>query len=207
MSRIKDLTGLRFGMLVVESRAADIKPGRPSWNCRCDCGNFTRIASTALTKTNGTKSCGCLRHKPSQNCIDLTGQKFGLLTVVSKDQTANDGKSKWLCQCECGNQTSVLSESLRNGRTKSCGCIVSRLTHDLTGMVFGHLLVLERTHDRRYVSKDTRWKCLCQNCGRIVSVTSYKLRTTNPYGHCKCTRYKNFSYPPISPKTLQNNLG
>lgn len=190
MSRMKDLTGLRFGMLVVESRAEDIKPGRPSWNCRCDCGNSVKISSTGLTKTNGTKSCGCLRHTPSPSCIDLTGKTFGLLTVISKDQPAHDGKAKWICRCECGNLTSVLSESLRNGRTKSCGCIVSRLKHDLTGMEFGHLLVLERTYDRRYVGNDTRWKCLCQNCGRQVSVTSYKLRTSNPYGHCKCTRNK-----------------
>lgn len=177
-------------MLVVESRAEDIKPGRPSWNCRCDCGNLVRISTTGLTKANGTKSCGCLRHKPSPGCIELTGQTFGLLTVIRKDQSATGGRAKWICQCECGNLTSVLSESLRNGSTKSCGCIVSRLKYDLTGMVFGHLLVLERTYDRRYVSKDTRWKCLCQNCGRIVSVTSYKLRTSNPYSHCKCTRFK-----------------
>lgn len=94
MSRMKDLTGLRFGMLVVESRAEDIKPGRPSWNCRCDCGNYVKISSTGLTKTNGTKSCGCLRHTPSPSCIDLAGQTFGLLTVISKDQPAHDGKAK-----------------------------------------------------------------------------------------------------------------
>lgn len=190
MSRMKDLTGLRFGMLVVESRADDIKPGRPSWNCRCDCGNSTRVSSTGLTKTNGTKSCGCLRRKPSPACIDLTGQIFGMLTVLHKDHTSEDGKAKWVCRCECGQLITVLSESLRNGSTKSCGCLVRRLTHDLTGKEFGHLLVLERTYDRRYVSKDTRWKCLCQNCGRTVAVSSRQLRTGNPYGHCKCTRYR-----------------
>ena len=190
MSRMKDLTGLRFGMLVVESRADDLKPGRPSWNCRCDCGNLVRISSTGLTKANGTKSCGCLRHKPSTSCIDLLGQQFGMLTVVARDQSTEDGKAKWICRCECGNLTSVLSESLRNGKTKSCGCYVSRLKHDLTGMVFGHLLVQERIYDDRYVTEETRWKCLCQNCGRTVFVGSYKLRTTNPHSHCKCTRFK-----------------
>lgn len=70
------------------------------------------------------------------------------------------------------------------------GCIVTKLKHDLVGMEFGHLLVLERTYDRRFVSKDTRWKCLCQNCGRTVSVGSRNLRSGNPYGHCKCTRNK-----------------
>ena len=190
MSRMKDLSGIRFGMLVVESRAEDIKPGRPAWNCRCDCGNTTKVSSTGLTKTNGTKSCGCLRRKPAPSCIDLTGQTFGKLTVLYKDQTAEAGKAKWMCRCECGRFTSVLSESLRNGSTKSCGCIVTKLKHDLVGMEFGHLLVLERTCDRRFASKDTRWKCLCQNCGRTVSVGSRNLRTGNPYGHCKCTRNK-----------------
>lgn len=190
MSRIKDLTGLRFGMLVVESRADDLKPGRPSWNCRCDCGNLVRISSAGLTRTNGTKSCGCLRHKPSSSCIDLTDQQFGMLTVVGRDQSAEGGKAKWICRCECGNLTAVLSESLRRGRTKSCGCLINHLKHDLVGMEFGHLLVLERVNDQSYVSNDTRWKCLCRNCGRIVSVNSYHLRSSNPYGHCKCTRYK-----------------
>ena len=190
MSRMKDLTGLRFGMLVVESRAEDLQPGRPSWNCRCDCGNTVKVSSTNLTRTHGTKSCGCLRHKPSSLCIDLTGQQFGMLTVIEKGQTTQDGKATWMCQCECGNLTSVLSESLRNGKTKSCGCYVSHLKHDLTGMVFGHLLVLERIHDPRYATAETRWKCLCQNCGRTVLVGSYHLRTSNPYSHCKCTRFQ-----------------
>lgn len=53
--------------------------------------------------------------------IDLTGQRFGRLTVVSfygriKSQT------KWICRCECGNETLVSSESLRKGDSRSCGC-------------------------------------------------------------------------------------
>ena len=38
-------------------------------------------------------------------------------------------------------------------------------------------------------SNETRWKCLCQNCGRTVEVSSYWLRHSDPYGHCKCTRF------------------
>ena len=127
--------------------------------------------------------------KDNVNTVQVVPEP-NMLTVLHKDHTSEVGKAKWVCRCECGQLVSVLSESLRNGSTKSCGCLVRRLTHDLTGKEFGHLLVLERTYDRRYVSKDTRWKCLCQNCGRTVSVSSRQLRTGNPYGHCKCTRYK-----------------
>ena len=53
--------------------------------------------------------------------IDLTGQKFGKLTVV--DRAANRGKeTMWNCICECGNSTTVGSGCLRSGSTKSCGC-------------------------------------------------------------------------------------
>lgn len=52
---------------------------------------------------------------------DLTGQKFGRLTVISRCTTP--GKlTFWECQCDCGRQTTVTGTSLRNGRVKSCGC-------------------------------------------------------------------------------------
>ncbi len=190
MSKFRDLTGETFGMLYVLERAEDIKPGRPMWRCKCECGNTTTISSTSLTKSNGTRSCGCLRHKPSETLIDLTGQKFGLLTVLHKDAASPSGKAKWICLCKCGNATSVDSGSLRSGKTKSCGCVTRQLKYDLTGAQIGYLRVIGITKKSRYRSNDKRWKCVCQNCGRTIDVGSYWLRNGNPYGHCKCTRYK-----------------
>lgn len=62
--KIEDLTGKRFGRLIVIDRADDyITPGsgrhRPQWNCKCDCGNMTVVRSTCL-KGGITRSCGCL---------------------------------------------------------------------------------------------------------------------------------------------------
>lgn len=54
--------------------------------------------------------------------IDLTGQRFGKLTVLRRDGSTSYGKPKWLCQCDCGNNVSVAARSLRKGETKSCGC-------------------------------------------------------------------------------------
>lgn len=55
--------------------------------------------------------------------IDLRGQRFGRLTVLCEDGRTKDGKVKWKCQCDCGNIASVLGKCLRNGVTKSCGCL------------------------------------------------------------------------------------
>lgn len=52
---------------------------------------------------------------------DLTGKRFGHLTVLRRDEEFN-GKPRWLCQCDCGNKKIVSSDSLRRGRVKSCGC-------------------------------------------------------------------------------------
>ena len=190
MGKMKDLTDLQFGNLRVLHRAEDIKPGRPAWLCQCKCGNTVVVSSTNLCKTNGTKSCGCLRHNPSPTRIDLTGQVFGKLKVLADTNERRSGKMVWLCQCECGNQVFVSSDSLRSGRTRSCGCIVRQLKYDLTGEKFGNLLVLGPVKNSWIKGNETRWKCKCHNCGRTVEVSSYWLRHSNPNGHCKCTRFK-----------------
>jgi hypothetical protein len=65
---------------------------------------------------------------------DLTGKRYGILTVMQWL-----GESRWLCKCDCGELKSVLTASLSNGNTKSCGCVrrrknIERITkHGLTG--------------------------------------------------------------------------
>ena len=56
--------------------------------------------------------------------IDLTGQRFGRLTVVSLNEEVSKQKKKlhWNCKCECGNEVIVRGNSLRGGATTSCGC-------------------------------------------------------------------------------------
>ena len=54
--------------------------------------------------------------------VDLTGQKFGRLTVVRFDHKEN-GRKYYLCQCDCGNFKIVNNHSLKSGNTKSCGCL------------------------------------------------------------------------------------
>lgn len=55
--------------------------------------------------------------------IDLTNQKFGKLIAISRSGSTNSGIALWLCKCDCGNIVIVKGAKLRNGHTKSCGCM------------------------------------------------------------------------------------
>ena len=71
------------------------------------------------------------------NFKDLTGKKFGRLTVIERGSNLGDNV-RWHCVCECGNHTLSHTSSLTSGRTKSCGClsrekfVQSRLKHGKT---------------------------------------------------------------------------
>lgn len=58
--------------------------------------------------------------------IDLTGKRFGRLTVISKT-TPKRRSTRWLCRCDCGKEVVATSTNLRNGNTKSCGCYIRDL--------------------------------------------------------------------------------
>jgi hypothetical protein len=53
--------------------------------------------------------------------VDLTGKRFGKLTVLKKLRKAENGSFKWLCKCECGNTTMTYTGNLNTGHTKTCG--------------------------------------------------------------------------------------
>ena len=54
--------------------------------------------------------------------IDLTGQRFGRLTVIGLDTERSTKKTYWICQCDCGNVKSARSDCLKSGAIVSCGC-------------------------------------------------------------------------------------
>lgn len=63
--------------------------------------------------------------------LDLTGQRFGMLTVLRKSEhKGKSGGILWLCRCDCGVEKEVLANSLRQGKTRSCGCKQGKHTND-----------------------------------------------------------------------------
>ena len=66
--------------------------------------------------------------------IDLTGKKFGRLTVIERSYPNTKwGLPRWLCKCSCGTEKVIDSSNLKSGRTKSCGCLV-KLPPGVSGM-------------------------------------------------------------------------
>ena len=60
----------------------------------------------------------------TRKMIDLTGQRFGRLTVIAKSDVIKSERIHWICRCDCGNITKpIAGASLRRGETKSCGCL------------------------------------------------------------------------------------
>lgn len=188
----KDLTGQRFGRLIVlnldEEKTKEKKMSY--WVCQCDCGNIKTIYGSSLT-TGKTKSCGCLQKEISS--IDITGQRFGKLTALYKttSQIEKNGKTKtrWHCKCDCGNECDVLTENLRKGDTTSCGCKTfeyRQRAEDLTGRRFGKLLVLEKDIETSKKEKRTYWKCLC-DCGNIKSIYHTRL-ISKETSSCGCVK-------------------
>lgn len=74
---------------------------------------------------------------------DLTGKKFGRLTVIG---VADDGKRKtsYICQCDCGNATKVRADALIAGTTKSCGCLKRESDRKNVSKVPSNLIMKDR---------------------------------------------------------------
>ena len=65
-----------------------------------------------------------------RKAIDLTGQRFGRLTVLERAPTplyVANRHSWWKCQCDCGEELQTCSHYLKKGTTKSCGCLREEL--------------------------------------------------------------------------------
>lgn len=60
---------------------------------------------------------------------DYSGEKFGRLTVIKRAENNKYNQVRWLCKCDCGNEKIVLANNLRNGQTKSCGCLKKEQDH------------------------------------------------------------------------------
>lgn len=197
--RGSDLTNKRFGYLVALCRTTSrITKGGNSiamWECQCDCGNKT-VVSAGHLRTLHTKSCGkCGLTGPSHEFEDLTGQKFGYLTVVKRveNHISSGGNSfvTWECRCDCGEKINVTAGHLKSNHTMSCGkCGKFDHSVDFTGKRCGRLVVLEKTDDwYTYPDGDRDFKWLCQcDCGNKVIRRGNTLRNKKFVQSCGCWR-------------------
>ncbi len=123
--------GTIFGQLTTIKRA-DNEQNWSTHLCQCSCGRQI-IAKSSLLKRRRIQSCGCLKAMLAMahcvsDCKDITGKKYGKLTVLERDfskMCSNKSTvSWWICLCDCGNIKSIrktyLSSKVKN---KACGCM------------------------------------------------------------------------------------
>lgn len=202
---MNDIVGKKFGRLTVlefdQERTDKVNNGNKFYKCECDCGTIKSIQRSALIGGR-TKSCGCMQKDLQRsNFIDLTGQRFGKLTITRKKENDPNDPIKqrrtgawFFADCDCGTKDVIVKGAyLRAGRVQSCGCYNKEASHiknsiDLTGQKYGMLTVIEEAQvDKKYGG--LYWKCKC-DCGNETIVSSNALRTGDTIS-CGCLSSKN----------------
>ncbi len=122
--------------------------------------------------------------------IDLTGKRFGRLTVVSETLVSPNGYNvalRWKCVCDCGKTTITRGDSLKGGVTKSCGCyhrgVMAKRKRNRIGQRYGVLTVLSEDQNRSK-SGQIQWRCIC-DCGRLRIVVGAYLKKISA-SPCQC---------------------
>ena len=125
-SILKDLQGQRFGRWSVIGRSVNNSRGHAMWDCVCSCG-VTRVVPGGDLRSGKSASCG--RHEKGPKPKNLTGLRFGRLTVLSRSGNNSGGRVCWLCACACtrGKTHIVTAKSLLNGASTSCGCFAAEI--------------------------------------------------------------------------------
>lgn len=116
---------------------------------------------------------------------DLTGKRFGMLTVICEAEPRINGKQRiryWKCKCDCGNEVEVRGTSLTTKKrpTKSCGCLFEKSKQankvNLVGERFGKLTVVKEYEERNSKRQQRKWVCVC-DCGEAVVCKTSDLTT------------------------------
>lgn len=108
---------------------------------------------------------------------DLTGQRFGYLTVISRAESDPKRKERrWNCLCDCGEMTAVPSYRLRHGGVTSCGC---------------------HQYDRNFCSKKAKWNQRLYRVYQSIQTRCYNQNSDNYYlyggrGITICDEWKEF---------------
>jgi hypothetical protein len=156
--------------------------------CKCKvCGKEYPVRGTSLI-TGTSTAC-------SKQCANtLIGQRFGRWTVLKLDKSK---PRNYICRCDCGTIKSVFSGTLKNGQSKSCGCLKIENTQKKKeedakshiGEKYGLLTVdncfIKKTNDGY---KNYYYNCTC-DCGSKITVLGKNLFSGNT-NSCGCLNSK-----------------
>ncbi|MGI6012649.1 MAG: hypothetical protein ACOX8H_14380 [Ruminococcus sp.] len=123
------------------------------------------------------------------NRKDLTGLRFGKLTVIKRTEKRQNNYWMWQCRCDCGGEILVNTRRLTRGTVTDCGCVPKltarngSIAEDLTGKQFGNLTVIRRASNKK---GRTCWQCRC-SCGKMHTVSAHDLKS-GKVKSCGCLR-------------------
>lgn len=164
--------------------------------CKCiHCGYQRTYGPQAIAqskKKDTAMRCGCTKSDIKK------GDRFGRLVAIERDlDRAGQGRVYWKFLCDCGNIVSHSSHELKNGNTKSCGCLgletsikkmdaIHSKYEDLTGNKFELLTVLRQATPEECIHRPKGcryWYCLC-DCGNshIASTSDLKMKKVKSCG-------------------------
>lgn len=129
-SKAKNLDGMRFGRLLVESYSHSDSNKKRIYKCICSCGNSAHVGSGSLLKPNGTKSCGCLQR---ESVADR--QRAKALPPEIKTQRVKQSRAKQRAKRK-SNPIAVMSarlSRLHRHALKQVGAIKESATFDMLG--------------------------------------------------------------------------
>lgn len=191
MVKKKDYNGQRFGRLVVigEGEPLITKSGKKRRRllCQCDCGRQT-VAQPSNLVHGSVRSCGCIASEVSRelirklgedNRLDISNQKFGRLTAIEPVESDVPGGVTWRCICDCGKETYVKVKDLRNGGTKSCGCLRDE-----------KIAEVNKSHGESHTRLYNVWNGMRQRC-KDPSHKSYK--NYGGRGICFCDEWEDYT--------------
>lgn len=184
---MRNILGQKFNRLLVIEKTDKRKNGQVVWKCKCDCGNIVELRSSHIIHDHA-KSCGCFqKERRKKNYLKslevdyLIGQRFGRLLAVENTRKKKRTQVIIKCKCDCGNIIETYHNHLKNGNTKSCGCLQKEAIRDIA-FIHGHARPKKKTPT--YIT----WKAMRNRCyyPKIHNYNSYGGR-----GIIVCERWKN----------------
>ena len=207
MGKMKDITGQRFGRLVVIDCAGKLNGRQYYWNCQCDCGNTKTIAGTALRSGN-TTSCGCKtkealkkrNEEQTKKTLIPNGTKMGKLTIIEpvgyKPQYEGATKNRmwYKCLCDCGKYCEVSGNRLKTNHNISCGCVSSVGEHTIEQLLIDNNIIYNKEVVLPELLAETGRRLrfdfvIYNNSGQILRIIEFDGRQhfqgpdTNYWGH------------------------
>lgn len=136
------------------------------------------------------------------NFVDLSGQKFNRLTVIRRAGSDKQHHAKWLCKCDCGNETVAITSALRTGHTKSCGCLfietsIAKLPKDVNGGKNPNYKHGDCRTRLYHIWVDIKRRCYDEHCDHYY--------TYGARGITVCDEWKN-DYPAFKRWALDNGF-